>query len=173
MLKPGGLFVFIDSLQMGDKPGWDGLLEAFPHRFHEPYYRHYSTDDLDGMFQAAGLEADMTIDAVPVQADGAAEAVDAAISLPAAGRGSGRGGSGSSRPERIFHELDDHAFGAAAVERLGAAAAQAQHLRQRLVAGSDHAPVHFLGILHLEADVREAVVALADRDRLAFGRQST
>ncbi len=60
VLKPGGLFVFIDSLQMGDKPGWDGLLEAFPHRFHEPYYRHYSTDDLDGMFEAAGLDADMT-----------------------------------------------------------------------------------------------------------------
>ena len=59
-LKPGGLFVFIDSLQMGDKPGWDGLLEAFPYRFHEPYYRHYSTDDLDGMFAAAGLDPDMT-----------------------------------------------------------------------------------------------------------------
>jgi ubiquinone/menaquinone biosynthesis C-methylase UbiE len=60
VLKPGGLFVFIDSLQMGDRPGWDGLIEAFPYRFHEPYYRHYSTDDLDGMFEAAGLEADMT-----------------------------------------------------------------------------------------------------------------
>lgn len=57
VLKPGGLYVFIDSLQMGDKPGWDGMLEAFPHRFHEPYYRHYSIDDLDGMFSAAGLEA--------------------------------------------------------------------------------------------------------------------
>lgn len=55
VLKPGGLFVFLDSLQIGDKPGWDGLLEAFPHRFHEPYFRHYSTDDLDGMFAAAGL----------------------------------------------------------------------------------------------------------------------
>lgn len=60
VLKPGGLFVFIDSLQMGDRPGWDGLLEAFPHRFHEPYYWHYSTDDLDGMFEAAGLEPNMT-----------------------------------------------------------------------------------------------------------------
>jgi ubiquinone/menaquinone biosynthesis C-methylase UbiE len=55
VLKPGGLFVFIDSLQMGDKPGWDGLLEAFPHRFHEPYFRHYAIDDLDAMFSAAGL----------------------------------------------------------------------------------------------------------------------
>jgi ubiquinone/menaquinone biosynthesis C-methylase UbiE len=55
VLKPGGVFVFLDSLQMGDKPGWDGLLEAFPVRFHEPYYRHYTIDDLDGMFATAGL----------------------------------------------------------------------------------------------------------------------
>jgi ubiquinone/menaquinone biosynthesis C-methylase UbiE len=57
VLKPGGLLVFIDSLQMGDKPGWDGLLEAFPERFHEPYYRHYTVDDLDGLFSEAGLMA--------------------------------------------------------------------------------------------------------------------
>ena len=57
VLKPGGLLVFIDSLQMGDRPGWDGLLEAFPHRFHEPYYRHYAIDDLDAVFTAAGLAA--------------------------------------------------------------------------------------------------------------------
>ena len=55
VLKPGGLFVFIDSLQIGDRPGWDGLLEAFPSRFHEPYYRHYAIDDLDALFTAAGL----------------------------------------------------------------------------------------------------------------------
>ncbi|HEY1245367.1 MAG TPA: class I SAM-dependent methyltransferase [Hyphomicrobiaceae bacterium] len=60
VLKPGGLFVFLDSLQMGDRPGWDGLIEAFPERFHEPYYRHYAIDDLDGMFTAAGLEPELT-----------------------------------------------------------------------------------------------------------------
>lgn len=60
VLKPGGLFVFIDSLQMGDKPGWDGLLEAFPVRFHEPYFRHYASDDLEGMFNAAKLQAENT-----------------------------------------------------------------------------------------------------------------
>jgi ubiquinone/menaquinone biosynthesis C-methylase UbiE len=60
VLKPGGLLVFLDSLQMGDRPGWDGLIEAFPERFHEPYYRHYAIDDLEGMFTAAGLEQELT-----------------------------------------------------------------------------------------------------------------
>ncbi len=58
VLKPGGLFVFIDSLQMGDRPRWDGLLEAFPVRFHEPYFRGYAIDDLDAVFSAAGLVAE-------------------------------------------------------------------------------------------------------------------
>ena len=57
VLKPGGLFVFLDSLQIGDRPGWDGLLEGFPVRFHEPFYRHYLIDDLEGMFREAGLAA--------------------------------------------------------------------------------------------------------------------
>ena len=58
VLKPGGLMVFVDSLQMGDRPGWDGLLEAFPVRFHEPYFRHYAIDDLDAVFGEAGLVAE-------------------------------------------------------------------------------------------------------------------
>lgn len=57
VLKPGGLLVFIDSLQMGDRPAYDGLLEMFPARFHEPYYRHYAIDDLDRVFSDVGLEA--------------------------------------------------------------------------------------------------------------------
>jgi ubiquinone/menaquinone biosynthesis C-methylase UbiE len=60
VLKPGGILVVLDSLQMGDKPGWDGLIEAFPERFHEPYYRHYAIDDLDAMFNAAGLQPELT-----------------------------------------------------------------------------------------------------------------
>jgi ubiquinone/menaquinone biosynthesis C-methylase UbiE len=56
VLKPGGLLVFLDSLQMGDRPGWDGLLEAFPVRFHEPYFRHYAIDDLEALLRDAGLE---------------------------------------------------------------------------------------------------------------------
>lgn len=55
VLRPGGLMIFVDSLQTGDRPDWDGLLEAFPVRFHEPYFESYARDDLDGLFTEAGL----------------------------------------------------------------------------------------------------------------------
>jgi ubiquinone/menaquinone biosynthesis C-methylase UbiE len=58
VLKPGGLFVFVDSLQWGDVAAYDGLLEAFPQRFHEPYFLDYLDDSLSGdggVFAAAGL----------------------------------------------------------------------------------------------------------------------
>ena len=55
VLKPGGLFVFVDSLQPGDTPDYDGLLELFPQLFHEPYYTSYATTDLITLFTDAGL----------------------------------------------------------------------------------------------------------------------
>ncbi len=55
LLRPGGLFVFVDSLQLGDRPNYDGLLEYFPLAFHEPYYADYLRQDLAGCFAAAGL----------------------------------------------------------------------------------------------------------------------
>lgn len=55
ILKPGGVLIVVDSLQLDDKQGWDGLV-AFPHRFHEPYYAHYADDDLVSMFTRSGLE---------------------------------------------------------------------------------------------------------------------
>lgn len=55
VLKPGGLFIFIDSLQWGDRPEYEGLLEAFPVRFHEPYYEDYLADDAVALFASAGL----------------------------------------------------------------------------------------------------------------------
>lgn len=54
-LKPGGLFVFVDSLQPGDAPQFDGLLDLFPQLFHEPYYASYATTELIDLFQSAGL----------------------------------------------------------------------------------------------------------------------
>ena len=53
--KPGGLVVIVDSLQKGDHPPWDGLLDLFPHYFHEPYYADYVTGSLEGWSAAAGL----------------------------------------------------------------------------------------------------------------------
>lgn len=56
VLKPGGRLVFVDSLQFGDREGWDGLLEAFPVRFHEPYFRSYAIDGLSEIFSGVGLK---------------------------------------------------------------------------------------------------------------------
>jgi ubiquinone/menaquinone biosynthesis C-methylase UbiE len=55
VLKPQGLLVFMDSLQLGDSPGYDGLLQSFPHNFHEPYYASYIAEDLRAIFTEAGL----------------------------------------------------------------------------------------------------------------------
>lgn len=56
VLKPGGLLVFVDSLQLGDVEDYDGLLELFPSGFHEPFYESYTREDLTALFGEAGLE---------------------------------------------------------------------------------------------------------------------
>ena len=62
ILKPGGMFILADTIQYGDEPGLDILLETFPRGFHEPYYDSYCRTDLDALFGAAGLtKADETI----------------------------------------------------------------------------------------------------------------
>ncbi len=58
VLKPGGLFLFTDSLQYGDAPELDRLLEMFPINFHEPYYESYCREDLDALFGASGLRVE-------------------------------------------------------------------------------------------------------------------
>ena len=55
VLKPGGLLVFMDSLQTGDTPEFDAMLESFPANFHEPYYKTYLGEDLREIFTDAGL----------------------------------------------------------------------------------------------------------------------
>lgn len=55
VLRPGGLFVFVDSLQSGDRDGYDGLLEAFQAGFHEPYFGSYVDEDFVTLFGKAGL----------------------------------------------------------------------------------------------------------------------
>ena len=55
MLKPGGRLVLVDSLQRGDKPDYDGLLELFPQFYHEPYYAGYIKEGFGSMAEAFGL----------------------------------------------------------------------------------------------------------------------
>jgi ubiquinone/menaquinone biosynthesis C-methylase UbiE len=55
VLKPGGRLVLVDSLQRGDKPDYEGLLELFPQSFHEPYYLSYIDEDFDAIGRACGL----------------------------------------------------------------------------------------------------------------------
>jgi ubiquinone/menaquinone biosynthesis C-methylase UbiE len=56
VLRPGGLLVFVDSLQIGDEPAFDGLLDLFPAAYHEPYYADYIRQDMVALFAEAGLE---------------------------------------------------------------------------------------------------------------------
>lgn len=55
VLKPAGLIVIVDSIQKGDHPAWDGLLDLFPHYFHEPYYADYVAGSLESWARDAGL----------------------------------------------------------------------------------------------------------------------
>lgn len=50
VLRPGGTLIFVDSLQTGDEPAYDTVLDYFPIAFHEPYYASYLTEDLDRLF---------------------------------------------------------------------------------------------------------------------------
>ncbi|WP_375206820.1 class I SAM-dependent methyltransferase [Hyphococcus sp.] len=55
LLKPGGVYIHTDTIQFGDEPGFDILLENFPRGFHEPYYDSYCRTDLPALFGEAGL----------------------------------------------------------------------------------------------------------------------
>jgi ubiquinone/menaquinone biosynthesis C-methylase UbiE len=55
VLKPGGRLVIIDSLQHGDEPDYDGLIELFPQNFHEPYYLSYIREDFSSLARDCGL----------------------------------------------------------------------------------------------------------------------
>ncbi len=56
VLRPGGLLVFVDSLQRGDAPAFDGLLDLFPAAYHEPYYADYVRHDVAALLADAGLQ---------------------------------------------------------------------------------------------------------------------
>ncbi|UYN94639.1 MAG: class I SAM-dependent methyltransferase [Enhydrobacter sp.] len=55
VVKPDGRIVIVDSIQKGDQPAWDGLLDLFPHYFHEPYYAEYANGSLEKWAATATL----------------------------------------------------------------------------------------------------------------------
>ncbi len=55
VLQPGGVFIMCDSIQLSDSPEFATMMENFPVIFHEPYYRHYTTDDLVERLEKAGF----------------------------------------------------------------------------------------------------------------------
>jgi ubiquinone/menaquinone biosynthesis C-methylase UbiE len=55
VLKPGGRLVLMDSLQRGDEPDYDGMLERFPQHYHEPYYQSYVGEDFPAIARRCGL----------------------------------------------------------------------------------------------------------------------
>ena len=55
VLGPGGTLVLMDSLQKGDRPELDNLLEGFPQLYYEPYYAEYTRSDISGLFSLLGL----------------------------------------------------------------------------------------------------------------------
>ncbi|MFL6795880.1 MAG: class I SAM-dependent methyltransferase [Xanthobacteraceae bacterium] len=56
VLRPGGTLVLVDSLQFGDQPDYDGMLELFPQNYHEPYYGSYLNEDFRAIAKSCGLE---------------------------------------------------------------------------------------------------------------------
>jgi ubiquinone/menaquinone biosynthesis C-methylase UbiE len=60
VVKPGGIFVLAETVQYGDAPAFDGLIDVFPSLVHEPYYASYARADLDALFAAAGLKRTAT-----------------------------------------------------------------------------------------------------------------
>jgi ubiquinone/menaquinone biosynthesis C-methylase UbiE len=63
VLKPGGRLVIVDSLQRGDRPDYEGLLELFPQNYHEPYYESYTSEDFCELSANCGLAYIRTVHA--------------------------------------------------------------------------------------------------------------
>ena len=55
VLKPGGRFILLDSLQRDDRPDYDSLLKLFPQSYHEPYYPSYTKEDFRALAGECGL----------------------------------------------------------------------------------------------------------------------
>ncbi len=59
VLKPGGISSLLaDTIQYGDAPDFDGLIDIFPSLLHEPYYNSYAKTDIAKLFGALNHTGD-------------------------------------------------------------------------------------------------------------------
>lgn len=56
VLKPGGYFGFVDSIQQSEAEELSMALEMFPVDFHEPFYKDYSQNPMEILIENNGLE---------------------------------------------------------------------------------------------------------------------
>lgn len=54
VLKSGGVYGLVDSLQLNDET-FQWALEQFPQDFHEPFYRNYTQHAMEGLLDEAGF----------------------------------------------------------------------------------------------------------------------
>ncbi|MEK2688328.1 class I SAM-dependent methyltransferase [Bdellovibrio sp. GT3] len=55
VLKTGGFYGLVDSVQKGETEGLDWALEQFPRDFHEPFYKNYSQNPVEDLLKAVGF----------------------------------------------------------------------------------------------------------------------
>jgi ubiquinone/menaquinone biosynthesis C-methylase UbiE len=56
VLKPGGMLIFVDSIQENDRSDLNRLLQMFPQLYHEPYYPSYIKMDVKKLFESVGFQ---------------------------------------------------------------------------------------------------------------------
>ncbi|GAQ77765.1 hypothetical protein KFL_000030430 [Klebsormidium nitens] len=61
VLKPGGIFIWADATQDGDRPEIAQAAGIFNRMFHEPYFSSFFRADFKPMFAASGLGHEATI----------------------------------------------------------------------------------------------------------------
>lgn len=56
VLKPGGIGIIIESIQEQDRPEWKPILDDFPKRYHEPYYKNYVQTPIEPFLEQQGAK---------------------------------------------------------------------------------------------------------------------
>lgn len=56
VLRPGGFFGLVDSVQTNDKLNFEWALKQFPVDFHEPFYKNYLQNPMEGLLLHQGFQ---------------------------------------------------------------------------------------------------------------------